>query len=73
MEKVILIFQILISGLLIALILLQPKSEGLGASFGREEFRFSKRGPEKVVFVATIVLLILFLLGAVINALISLR
>lgn len=73
MEKIILIFQILISGLLITLILLQPKSGSWGTPFGGREFHFSKRGPEKVVFVATIVLLILFLLGAILNTLISLR
>jgi len=73
MEKCILIFQILVSGFLIALILLQPKSGGLGTAFGGGEFRFSKRGPEKVIFVATIILVVLFLLGAILNTLISLR
>jgi protein translocase SecG subunit len=73
MEKFILIFQILISGILIALILLQPKSGGLGSAFGGGEFRLAKRGPEKVVFVTTIFLVILFLLGAILNTLISLR
>jgi protein translocase SecG subunit len=73
MGNVILIFQILISSLLIGLILLQPKSEGLGGAFGREEFRFSKRGPEKVIFVTTIILVVLFLLGAILNTIISLK
>jgi len=73
MEKTILVFQILISVFLIALILLQPKSGGLGAVFGGGDFRFSKRGPEKVVFITTVVLVFLFLLGAILNTLISLR
>jgi protein translocase SecG subunit len=73
MEKVILVFQILISVLLIVLILLQPKSGGLGNAFGGGEFRFSKRGTEKVVFIATLILVILFLLGAILNTFLSLK
>jgi len=73
MERIVLIFQILISVLLIAVILLQPKSGGLGTAFGGGELRLSKRGPEKIVFVATILLVTLFLLGAILNTLMSLK
>jgi len=73
MEKIILVFQILISGLLIAIILLQPKNGGLGTAFGGGDFHLKKRGPEKAIFVATIVIVVLFLLGAILNTLISLR
>jgi len=73
MNKFILIFQILVSGLLIALILFQGKGKGLGSSFGGGEFYRSKRGVEKLIFVATIFLVVFFLLGAIFNTLISLR
>jgi len=73
MNKFILIFQILVSGLLISLILIQAKGEGLGSSFGGRGFSSSKRGVEKLIFVATIILVVLFLLGAIINTLISLQ
>ena len=56
--------QILISILLVAVILLQPSTAGVGGSFGGSSgmnaFR-TKRGFEKVLFVATIVLGILFI------------
>ena len=73
MDKFILIFQILVSGLLISLILLQSKSGGLGRFSGGGELYRSKRGVEKLIFVTTIVLVIFFLLGAIFNTLISLR
>jgi len=73
MEKFILIFQILVSFGLLTLILLQTKRGGLGEFGGRNEFYTSKRGVEKLIFWLTIVLVILFLLGAIINTLISLR
>jgi len=73
MERLILIFQVLISALLITFVLLQAKSGGLGSTFGGGEFRFSKRGPEKVVFIITVVLVVLFLLGAILNTVLSLR
>lgn len=73
MEKFFLIFQILVSGLLITLILLQAKGPGLGStSRGSDLFR-SKRGAEKIIFIATFVVGALFLGGAIINTLISLR
>jgi len=73
MEKFILIFQILVSGILISLILLQIKNAGLRSTFGGKGFYDSKRGVEKLIFIATIVSAILFLLGAILNTLISLR
>jgi len=73
MEKVLLVLQILISVFLITFIFLQPKGGGLGTSFGGGEFRSSKTGTEKMVFIITGGLVILFLLGAILNALISLK
>ena len=63
--------QILISLLLVGAILLQAKGVGLSATFGGEGgFYHTKRGVEKVLFIATIVLAVVFivlsLLGSVI-------
>ncbi len=67
-----LIAQIIVSILLTASILLQSQGSGLGAAWGGsgEHFR-TKRGAERIVFYATIVLTVLFLLLAVLNALTS--
>jgi len=56
------IIQIAISVLIIILILLQERSAGLSGIFGGERSGFyqTRRGLEKVIFRATIVLAILF-------------
>jgi len=62
MTKILEIAQIIVSILLIALILLQPRGTGLGSTFGGEgNVYFTKRGAEKVIFVITIVLAAAFL------------
>lgn len=72
MNLILLIFQIIISCLLILAILAQAKGTGLGSTMGsRGDFYRSKRGAEKLLFVATIVLSFLFLFGAIVNMLIS--
>ena len=54
--------QIAISALLIISILLQQRGGGLSSTFGGSSMEYStKRGAEKVVFYATIVLAVLFL------------
>lgn len=54
--------QIGISALLIIVILLQQRGGGLSSAFGGSAVEYStKRGVEKVVFYATIVLAVLFL------------
>ena len=62
MAKLLPIFQILTSLALIGVILLQAQGTGLGGLFGGggEEYR-SKRGLEKMLFYATIVLSVMFL------------
>ena len=55
------IAQIVISGFLIAAILLQQRGTGLSATFGGEGNVYrTKRGLEKMIFVATIILAFLF-------------
>jgi preprotein translocase subunit SecG len=64
------IFQITLAILLSIAILLQQRGTGLGAAFGGEGNIYrTKRGLEKVLFIATIVLAALFLIVALINVL----
>jgi len=54
--------QILVSALIVTVVLLQPSTAGVGGSFGGADtqgFR-TKRGFEKFLFIATIVLGVLF-------------
>lgn len=65
------ITQIVISVLLVALILLQQRGGGLSPVFGGEGGVYrTRRGIEKLIFIATIILAGLFLLVASINLLI---
>lgn len=63
-----LILQILVSLMLATTILLQSRGTGLGTAWGGsgESYR-SKRGAEKALFTATIILSGLFILLALIN------
>lgn len=72
MKNVILVVQVLIAAGLVVSILLQSQGTGLGTSFGgsSEQFR-SKRGVEKLLFRATIVLTALFLITSIFNLLIQ--
>ena len=66
--QIIQISQIVVSILLILSILLQNRGAGLGASFGGggEVYR-TKRGAEKFLFRATIILIAVFVILAVIG------
>ena len=58
---IIAIIQIVLSILLIVVILLQQRGSGLGGAFGGDSSVYStKRGVEKILHTATIVLAILF-------------
>jgi protein translocase SecG subunit len=66
--------QIALSVLLVAAILLQRTGASLGGAFGADNFSsgfHTRRGFEKTLFQATIVLGILFALSALVNILIS--
>lgn len=72
MQTTLNIVQIVISTLLIAAILLQQKGVGLGAAFGGSSNVYStKRGVDKILFRATIVLAVLFFATAAANLLIQ--
>lgn len=62
MSNILNVIQIIIAGLLIVCILLQQRGSGLGSAFGGEgNVYMAKRGAEKAIFIATIVLAVIFL------------
>lgn len=72
MQNVITIAQVALSVLLIASILLQQQGAGLGSVFGGEGNVFrTKRGLEKILFYATIVLAVLFMASGVAGILLA--
>lgn len=72
MKTALAIAEIIISILLIAAILLQQRGTGLSATFGGEGNIYrTKRGLEKIIFIATIVLAILFFGLALFNIILS--
>ena len=72
MENILNIIQIAISGLLVVAILLQQRGTGLSGAFGGEGgVYFKKRGAEKVIFIATIVLSTILIISAVIRMVIK--
>jgi protein translocase SecG subunit len=63
------IIQIILSILLVASILLQHRGTGLGGAFGGESNVYrSKRGLENFLYIATIVIAILFVASTILNA-----
>jgi preprotein translocase subunit SecG len=72
MKNVLIFVQIFISILLITLILSQAKGAGLGSAWGGgSEFYSTRRGVEKIIFTATIILATLFLLLSIANLLLK--
>lgn len=70
MLRVLAPIQMVVSVALILVILLQARGTGLGSSWGGQGVSYhSKRGMEKILFVATVVLAILFLCSSLINVL----
>ena len=66
MDKILNIAQIVIAALMCLSILLQRRGAGLSSAFGGGgDIYFQKRGAEKVFFIATIVLAVLFILSAI--------
>ena len=64
------LFQVVLSVLLVVAILMQRTSTGLGGTFGGDNFSsgfHTRRGVEKTLFNATIVLALLFVLTAFIQ------
>lgn len=65
MKIVFLSLHLLFAAGMIALILLQSSQGGLGSAFGGSEGYRTKRGAERVVFVGTIVMAVLFFVSSV--------
>jgi preprotein translocase subunit SecG len=66
--QLITIVEIIIALMLITAILLQSKGGGLGETFGgASTFYHTRKGLEKVLFIATIVLAGLFFLTSILN------
>lgn len=66
--------QIILSALIIAAVIMQRTGASLGGAFGADNFTsgfHTRRGLERTLFQATIVLGILFALSALINIVIS--
>ncbi|MFH0928212.1 MAG: preprotein translocase subunit SecG [bacterium] len=62
--------QLVLAVLLVASILLQARGTGLGSTFGGSDNVYrTKRGVEKILFKATIVLAVLFFSVALLNVL----
>jgi protein translocase SecG subunit len=71
MQQYLLIIQIIVSILIIVFIILQQRGTALGSAFGSgQEFYASRRGLQRKIFFATIVLTGLFILLGIINLLI---
>lgn len=72
MNAILPIIQVVISALLVAAILLQQRGTGLSATFGGEGNVYrTKRGLEKIIFTATIVLAVIFFGLALLNIILS--
>lgn len=68
LAKILPIIQVVLAVLMIVAILLQQRGSGLGAAFGGSSNVFStKRGIDKVLFNATIVIAIIFFLVSLAN------
>ena len=68
MEKILNIAQITSGILLIITVLLQQRGTTLGGAFGGENSTFSaRRGPEKFLFIVTIIFAVIFIASAIIN------
>lgn len=66
MKTVVYVLQTVVAVLLITSVLIQSRGSGLGLAFGGSSVVYrTKRGAEKILFRATIVLVILFMLLSV--------
>ncbi len=68
MKPVISLIQIILGILLILVIIIQQKGSGLGSAFGGDlSFYRTKRGAEKLLFYATIVIAVAFILSSLVG------
>lgn len=67
MKIVLLSIHVIITVILITLILLQNSKGGLQSGVGEGQMYRSRRGAERIVFMATIVMAVLFFITSIIN------
>lgn len=68
MKPVISLIQIILGILLILVIIIQQKGSGLGSAFGGDlSFYRTKRGAEKLLFYATIVIAVAFITSSLVG------
>ncbi len=68
MKPVISLIQIILGILLVLVIIIQQKGSGLGSAFGGDlSFYRTKRGAEKLLFYATIVIAIAFIISSLVG------
>lgn len=67
--KLSLVLQIIVSLILIVLVTLQSKETSLGSSFSSvtQSGLHTKRGPEKMIYIATIVVAVIFVVLSFLN------
>lgn len=70
MNPILGVIHIVVAITLIGLILLQSSKGGFGGGVGGGEFYRTKRGAERVVFTATIVSAVIFLVTSILNVVI---
>ncbi len=67
-KAVISLIEIVLALLLIVLIVIQSKGVGLGSTFGGDMgFYGTKRGAEKLIFIITIIVVVLFFIASIIG------
>ena len=71
MSTLISVIHVIISIALIALVLIQTSEGGMGSAFGGSAINRTKRGVEKAMMIATIVLAVLFSLTSMGNVVLS--
>ena len=70
-EQIINVIQIILGIVIVGLILLQSKGTGLGSTFGGDMgFYGTKRGAEKMLFIFTIIVSIVFFLVSLVSVII---
>lgn len=71
MGNVVALIQIILGIILAGVILLQAKGTGLGSTFGGDlGFYGTKRGAEKILFIFTIIISVLFLISLITGVLV---
>lgn len=72
MNNLFAITELIIAALLIAAILVQQQGTGLGSTFGGESTLYrSKRGVERILFIATVILAALFAVNSILAVIFS--